>query len=132
LGYIIPPMPPMPPMGSPPGAPAGRGLGLVGHEDLGGEQQAAIDAAFCSAARVTLAGSMTPALSRSDELAGRGVEAGRAGLGLDALHDDRTLEAGVVGDEPSRSLERTVHAASTVASSPSRASTPWPPRHGPA
>jgi AcrR family transcriptional regulator len=32
---------------------------------LGGEQQAAIDAAFCSAARVTLAGSMMPALTRS-------------------------------------------------------------------
>ena len=40
-------------------------LGLVDDDRLGGEESAAIDAAFCSAERVTLAASMTPALNRS-------------------------------------------------------------------
>ena len=71
----------------------------------------AIDAAFCSAARVTLAGSMTPAFTQVLVLAGRGVEADRAGLALDVLDDEGTLGSGVVGDEPSGSLERGPHGA---------------------
>ena len=38
---------------------------VVGNQRLGGEQEACDDAAFCSAERVTLVGSMTPALMRS-------------------------------------------------------------------
>ena len=54
-------------------APAGSGLSATRHSVV--STIAAIDAAFCSAARVTLAGSMMPALIRSVDLAGRGVQA---------------------------------------------------------
>jgi hypothetical protein len=37
----------------------------LGDEALGGQQQAAMEAAFCSAVRVTFLGSTTPALTRS-------------------------------------------------------------------
>ena len=74
---------------------------------------AAIDAAFCSAARVTLAGSMMPALTQVVELAGRRVHADRALGGLDLAHDDRALEAGVVGDVAGRRDERLPHRAGT-------------------
>src|SRR5690606_36826855 len=58
------PMPPMPPI--PPPAPAGAGgSGLSATTASVGSSIEAIDAAFCSAARVTLAGSITPALTRS-------------------------------------------------------------------
>ena len=40
-------------------------LGLLHDGGLGGEHSAAIDAAFCSAERVTLAGSMIPAFTMS-------------------------------------------------------------------
>src|SRR5581483_11769616 len=62
--YIIPPMPPMPPIA----AAAAAALcfsGLSATTDSVVRSSAAIDAAFCSAERVTLAGSMTPALNRS-------------------------------------------------------------------
>ena len=50
----------------PPGMAAGAILlWLVDDDGLGGEEQGGIDAAFCSAERVTLAASMTPALNRS-------------------------------------------------------------------
>src|SRR5262249_41778306 len=44
------------------------------------------------------------------ELAAGGVEALALLLGLDLADDDRTLEAGVVGDQPGRGLERLVDA----------------------
>ena len=63
---------------------------------------AAIDAAFCRPARVTLAGSMMPAAIRSTHLAGCGVHAHRTSGGLDLADDDGTFEAGVVGDVAGR------------------------------
>src|SRR5690606_15376444 len=59
-------MPPMPPM--PPSPPAGAGAGFSGLSAMTASvvrNRAAIEAAFCSAERVTLAGSGTPAASRS-------------------------------------------------------------------
>src|SRR5689334_7241481 len=66
--YIIPmpPIPPMPPMPPPPGGiigAGGSGLSATRHSVVSSNE--AIDAAFCNAARVTLAGSMTPAFMRS-------------------------------------------------------------------
>ena len=68
--------------------------------------RAAIDAAFCSAERVTLAASMTPMLDEVLVVAGGGVEALGAGEVADPLDDDAALEAGVLGDLLERSLER--------------------------
>ena len=57
----------------------------------------AIEAAFCSADRVTMAGSMIPALIMSSILARGDVEAD-ALLGVaDFVHHDRPFKAGVVG-----------------------------------
>ena len=47
---------------------AGRYFGLLGDQRLGGESRPARDAAFRPAERVTLAGSTTPAASRSSYL----------------------------------------------------------------
>ena len=52
-----------PPPGMPPPAPAGSGLSAMTASVV--RNRAAIDAAFCSAERVTLAASMTPSLTRS-------------------------------------------------------------------
>ena len=54
-------------MSPPPGPPAGAGFfsGLSATTASVVRNSAAIDAAFCSAERVTLAGSMMPAASRS-------------------------------------------------------------------
>ena len=66
---------------------------------------AAMDAAFCSAERVTLAGSMMPAAMHVDVLAGGGVEA-LAGLEVaHLLRHDAALEAGVDGDLLERGLD---------------------------
>src|ERR1700744_3296912 len=56
-------MPPMPPVGSPTGAAAFSGLSAT--TASGVRNRPAMDAAFCSAERVTLTGSATPAFSRS-------------------------------------------------------------------
>ena len=56
-------MPPMPPVGSPTGAAAFSGLSATTASVV--RNSAAMDAAFCSAERVTLTGSATPAFSRS-------------------------------------------------------------------
>ena len=61
LRYIIP----MPPPGMPPPAgapPSFSGLSATRHSVV--ITKAAMDAAFCNAARVTLAGSMMPAIER--------------------------------------------------------------------
>ena len=54
----------MPPIGSPAGI-GGSGSGLSATSASVVRRRLAIDAAFCRAALVTLAGSMTPALTRS-------------------------------------------------------------------
>ena len=67
----------------------------------------AIDAAFCSAERVTMVGSPIPLLSKVLDLAGLDVQA-EALLGAPhLLDDDRALEARVVRELPKRLLERT-------------------------
>ena len=66
----------------------------------------AIEAAFCSAERVTIVGSMTPALTRSPYSPVSAFEA-LAGLqAADLLDHDRALEPGVLGDLADRLLER--------------------------
>jgi hypothetical protein len=72
----------MPPM-SPPGHAAGGVFLRVGDQASVVSSRPAIDAAFCSAVRVTLVGSMMPALTRSLVLAGGGVVAVRCLLGRD-------------------------------------------------
>ena len=66
----------------------------------------AIDAAFCSAERVTIVGSMIPALTRSTYLAGVDVQALALGAVADLVDDDRALEARVVRELAERLLER--------------------------
>ena len=65
-GYIMPPIPPMPPMplmsGMPP-PPFGSGFSAIMASVVSSRPET--DAAFCSAVRTTLVGSMTPALIRS-------------------------------------------------------------------
>jgi len=53
----------MPPPGMPPPAPAGSGFSATMHSVV--RMFLAIDAAFCRAERVTMAGSMMPALTMS-------------------------------------------------------------------
>ena len=66
----------------------------------------AIDTAFCSAERVTIAGSMTSSLTRVDDLAGDGVQS-LAVLSLAYIvDDDRALEPGVLRDLAKRLFER--------------------------
>jgi hypothetical protein len=85
----------MPPDGSPAGA--ADLLGLVGDDGLGGEEQPAIDAAFCSAERVTLAGSMMPAANRSTYSPVAALRPWPAGAPTPS-RDDAALEAGVERD----------------------------------
>ena len=66
----------------------------------------AIEAAFCSAERVTMAGSMMPALIEVDHLAGVDVQA-EALLGVaHVVHDHGALEPGVRGELAQRLFER--------------------------
>src|SRR5213078_4107897 len=90
LRYIIPPMSPIPPM--PPAMPAPAFSG--GSATIASVMRMffAIEAAFCSAERVTIVGSMMPALALG----------GSAYL----VHDDRALEPCVVGELAERLLER--------------------------
>ena len=91
----------------PPGIAAGPAFsGLSATSASVVSSRPAIDAAFCSAARVTLAGSMTPAFTQVLEVAGGGVEADVAGLALDPLDDDRALERRRSRRWPGRRLER--------------------------
>ena len=71
----------------------------------------AMEAAFCRAERVTMAGSMMPRLDHVFVLAGGDVEAHALGAGLDLVHHDRAFQAGVVGDLAERFLERAGHDA---------------------
>ena len=95
-------MPPMPP---PPGAAAGAFSGLSAMTASVVRNSAAIEAAFCSADRVTLAGSMMPALIMSTYSP---VAAFRPWPGVqvaDLLGHDAALEAGVDRDLLQRSLD---------------------------
>src|SRR6185437_10244057 len=59
----------------------------------------ATDAASCSAVRTTLAGSITPCLTRLPIFAGRGIEAeGIVVLVDDLAHDHCAVLAGILGD----------------------------------
>ncbi len=82
----------------------------------------AIDAAFCSAVRVTLVGSMTPALTRSSYASVGGVVAEVLVLRLlDLGHDDRAFGAGVLRDHPDAALRAARRTISTPIFSSSRA-----------
>ena len=61
-GYIMPPMSGMPPGMPPPAPPSSGGSAMIASVT---RMFLAIEAAFSSAERVTLVGSMTPALIRS-------------------------------------------------------------------
>ena len=70
----------------------------------------AIEPAFCRAVRVTLVGSMTPALTRSSNLSGLGVVAEVVLLRLaDAADDDGTFFAGVADDLTQGLFESAAH-----------------------
>ena len=94
-------MPPMPPM--PPAAAAAAGTGAASSglsatsasvvSSRAGDGRRVLQRRAGDLGRVDDAG-----LEQVLELAGGGVEADRAGLALDLLHHDGTLEAGVVGD----------------------------------
>ena len=66
----------------------------------------AIDAAFCSAERVTIVGSVMPALTRSVDLARVDVQALARLRRADLVDDDRALEARVRRELAERLLER--------------------------
>ena len=98
----MPPMPPMPPDGSP--AEFLSGLSTMTTAVV--RKSAAIDAAFCSADRATLAGVDDPGRDQVDVLTGRGVEPPAGLQPTDLLGDDAALEAGVDRDLLERGLQR--------------------------
>jgi hypothetical protein len=108
----------MPPVGSPAGAAAFSGLSATTASVV--RNSAAIDAAFCSAERVTLAGSMMPALNRSTYSPVAALRPCRRELR--PFSRRRRLEAGVEGDLLQRSLERDATMLAPVASSPESSS----------
>ena len=81
----------MPPVGSPAGAAAFSGLSATTASVV--RNSAAMDAAFCSAERVTFTGSATPALSRSSYSLVCGVQAVAGGKVADLLGDNARLQA---------------------------------------
>ena len=115
------PCPPMPPMAAAAAAPPSTFSGLSATSASVVSSSAATDAAFCSAERVTLAGSMTPALTRSSKSPGRR----RSGRSIPVSHSTcLTVTA------PSRPALMAIHLSGSssacatmrapVASSPSR------------
>jgi len=68
----------------------------------------AIEAAFCRAERVTMVGSMTPALIRSPYSPLAAFRPSPGFRSRTAFDDDRALQAGVLGDLTDRLLERAV------------------------
>ena len=66
----------------------------------------AIDAAFCSAERVTIVGSMIPALTRSSTSPVSTFRPWPLAAVADLVDDDRALEARVVRELAERLLER--------------------------
>src|SRR5450759_3032491 len=97
-------MSPMPPPPPPPGIAGAAFSGLSAMTASVVRNSAAIDAAFCSAERVTLAGSMMPALTMSTYSP---VAASMPGLeGGVVVEKVRNLEAGVHRDLLERGLQR--------------------------
>ena len=97
----------MSPPGMPPppaGAAAFSGLSATTASVV--RNSAAMDAAFCSADRVTFAGSTMPRLEHVDVLAGFGVEPVSDRQIRDLLGDDAALVAGVDRDLLQRRGER--------------------------
>jgi hypothetical protein len=81
---------------------------------------AAIDAAFCSAERVTFAGSMTPGLHEVLDDAGRAFRPTRSSPSRSRPHGrDRTFEAGVEAIHFNGSSSALATMRAPVASSPS-------------
>ena len=115
---------------SPP--PASSGLSAMTASVV--RNRAAIDAAFCSAERVTLAASMMPALTRSSYSPVAALRPSVGGVEVaHPLDDHAALEAGVDGDLLERLLEGAGHDAGTGGLVGRRG--PWPrraPRPGPA
>ena len=115
----------------PPGMPPPDSSGLSAMTASVVRNSAAIDAAFCSAERVTLAASMMPALTRSSYSP---VAALRPSVGAvevaHPLDHDAALETGVGGDLLQRLLERVGHDAGTgglvVGRGPWPRRAPWP------
>ena len=116
--YIIPmpPMPPMPPPMPPMAAAAAAASTFSGLSATSASvvsSSAATDAAFCSAERVTLAGSMTPALTRSSKFPVAALSPTEPDSLSTWRTDDRAFEAGVDGDPLERLVERLGHDAGT-------------------
>ena len=95
-------MPPMPPMPAPAVCVSGASATIASVMRM----FFAIDAAFCSAERVTIVGSMMPALTRSSTSPVSTLRPWPFGACADRVDDDRALEAGVVGELAERLLER--------------------------
>jgi hypothetical protein len=68
-----------------------------------------MEAACCKALRVTIAGSMMPATTRSSYWPVRGVKAYGAALVADVVHHDGAFRPGVRGDLAHRLLQSSVH-----------------------
>ena len=98
-------MPPMP--GSAAGTGAGFFSGMSATRDSVVSTVAATEAAFCSALRVTLVGSMMPRLNHIDVLVVQRVIAVARLLGaLDLLDDDGAFHARVGRDLANRLFQR--------------------------
>src|SRR5260370_27032474 len=91
----------------PPG-PAGPGFSFSGNSVTNASVvsiRAEIEAAFCSAVRVTLVGSTTPAFTRSSYLPVATLNPFIAAALLDFLDDQSAFLASVVGELACRKLE---------------------------
>src|SRR3546814_717235 len=86
-------------------------FGLVSDEHLGGEEQGCDRRCVLQRRTGDLGRVDDAGLEQVLELAGGGVEAGRALFALGLLHHDGTFVAGVGGDEPGRGLEGGPHGA---------------------
>ncbi len=97
----------MPPPGMPPGPPPFSSFSLISETMASVVSiRPAIDAALSSAVLVTLAGSMTPAATRSSNLPVAALKPLLPLVDRSSLDDDRALLAGVDGDLAGRLLER--------------------------
>ena len=105
-GFRGEPQKPMPPISSPPGAIGAAFSGLSAMTASVVRNSAAIDAAFCSAERVTFAGSMMPAAMRSTYSPVAALRPQPAVERADLLRHDAALEAGVDRDLLERGRRR--------------------------
>src|SRR5258708_4604336 len=99
----------MPPMPLPPGIGGAGSFGNSATMASVVTRRAATEAASCSAARTTLAGSMMP-FDHVDILLGLRIEAESLRLVLEDLADhDRAFDPGILGDLADRRLQRFQH-----------------------